>query len=1215
MGFRLLKAGVFAWVSLGVATASALSGARAAQVEEEPVSFREDVAPILVGRCLGCHNEQEAQGGLDMSTFERLTQGGDLEGEFVLEPGDPEASALIFVLKEDAPIRMPFNEEPLEPEQIATLEEWIAQGAVFDGGSESETMLASLVDPLASLPDVELTAPVADPITAVAFAPDGRTLAAARGSEILLFDLAATVESGKPTQPKRLGDHPGAVQAVLFAPDGRALYAAGGRAGIDGFLIAWNLESKSEDFHIQAHDDAVLAAALSPDGRTVATASYDRLVKLWDAQTGGQRFELKEHTGAVYDVAFDPEGARLASAAADGSVKLWDVASGRRLASLSDATAELYAVAFGPEGRWLLAGGVDRSLWSWRLDGNAGRLAASPPAHARPILGLRPDPNGNALYSFGEDRVVKRWSLPRLEPLAALDEQPDWPLTLALDPQGDRLAIGRYDGSLVLEPLEAEEGRLTLLDAPAAKPDASEAEAAQPELVRRPSLNPPRPRGAVQGSTIRLVLNGNGVGQADAVVFEDPALRARILPSDDPKPNRLEVEVAVPNDARIGMHRFWVRTPLGVPDPRPFAVFAAPVAAESEPNESSDGLKPLALPATLSGAIDKPGDVDTFKLDADPASELVLLDRGGALGSRLDGLMTVWDGSGGRVARGASPLIVEAGSWSAGPLTVAIEDRQFGGSGNHFYRIEAGAIPVLDAVAPLGVAIGESRMFRLEGWNLGTEARVIATSDSTEPGGLVPVRMVSEHGRRAEGDRWVVAAEGTQGLEAEPNNRPDEANPIATPGGASGRIDEPGDDDVYMFEAKKGRTLIVEVFGARLGSEIDPKLEILDAEGRAVPLALLRPVAQLEVAFRDHNATQDRIRLTQWDELSRDDYLLIGRELTRLFGLPRNPDDDAFFWSMGGERLAYLGTSTEQHPKGRLIRRVEIHPPGASFAAGGSEPVTLFHRNDDAPGLGKDAVLRFDPPADGRYRIRVTDARGFGGSRFGYHLVVRPPRPDFEVSVTPSNPDIPRGGSVLVRVDVRRIDGFEAPIDLWVEELPKGIEATTARVEAGHYSAHLRLRASEEAPTFSKPTWRLVAEASVNGSSGKRIRHEVDPGGPAAGWITVTPKSDLKVWADREAVQIEPGERVELTFRVERSDAFQGRVPIEVRNLPHGVRVLNIGLNGVLITDSESERTVFLYAEPSVKPAERLIYAEGHIEASGLRPASPPIRLLVKSRE
>jgi hypothetical protein len=84
-----------------------------------------------------------------------------------------------------------------------------------------------------------------------------------------------------------------------------------------------------------------------------------------------------------------------------------------------------------------------------------------------------------------------------------------------------------------------------------------------------------------------------------------------------------------------------------------------------------------------------------------------------------------------------------------------------------------------------------------------------------------------------------------------------------------------------------------------------------------------------------------------------------------------------------------------------------------------------------------------------------------------------------------------------------------------------------------------------------------------------------------------------------------------MRLEVDRGTAFQGRVPIDVRNLPFGVRVLYIGLNGVLVTEAEKSRSIFLYAEPWTTPGERMIFAVGKVEAAGTLAPSPPVRLVV----
>ena len=92
---------------------------------------------------------------------------------------------------------------------------------------------------------------------------------------------------------------------------------------------------------------------------------------------------------------------------------------------------------------------------------------------------------------------------------------------------------------------------------------------------------------------------------------------------------------------------------------------------------------------------------------------------------------------------------------------------------------------------------------------------------------------------------------------------------------------------------------------------------------------------------------------------------------------------------------------------------------------------------------GKDSRLEFTAPATGTYYIRLTDSRGTGGPHHAYRLTVAPPAPDYELFVSPANPNVPRGGRVPVTVFAWRRDGFNGPIDVAFAGLPDGVTATT----------------------------------------------------------------------------------------------------------------------------------------------------------------------------
>jgi WD40 repeat protein len=1209
---------------------AAAVGTSRASVADAP-SFTRDVAPILVRNCLGCHNDKKAEADLNMKTFALLRKGGKSLGDGILEPGDPDASYLVEVIRPDASPRMPFKLKPLSEAQIEVIARWVVAGARFDGPSESDTPIASLVDPLSTLPAVSASASVRPKVSSVAFSLDGTRLAAAVGREVRIFDAKSAKPEGAPLV------HADPVTWVRFLADGKTLVTTGGRPSMFGVITLWDVSGARKRLEMKGHADTILGAALASDDRTLATASYDRLVKLWDLVEGKELRELREHTDAVYGVAFSPDGTRVASVAGDRTLKIWDAATGRRLVSFSDATAELYAVVFAPDGGTVLAGGVDRTVRAWRLQGESGSLAGSAFAHDAPVLSLQLTPDGKTLVSSSEDRAIKLWDLATLSPRGAFPKQADWPLGVAVSPDGDTIAVGRYDGALLLADATTGKPSATLIESEsevATNPNAADSSATaaheektKPALVRDASLGPPSPRSGQRGTTVTINLSGDGVGLAQEIVFADPGIKARLLPREKPDPNAATAELVIASDARPGFHAFRIRTPLGTPPAQTFLVSADAELNIAEPDDEPAKAPLATLPTVVAGAIDKAGDIDQVRVSAKAGQTLIVSVLARALGSALNPSIALLDDSGkplavsARTDEGREPTMVFTPE-SDTALILRIGDVDQGGSGNHIYRVSLGVLPQLQAVFPTGVAAGPTTAIDVTGHNLLGRTHAVAPGAGTPAGTLIDVPTDSSAFAPGRERFRLVVSEGSPALETEPNDDPASANPVSAPGGLSGRIQEGGDVDHVRFDARRGERWVVEVFARRIGTPLDPVIEILDDKGNRIPRAVLRPIGETLVAFRDHPSTGRNIRLTYpWTGFGVGDHVVVGRELMRIHELPRGPDDDAVFWGLGntrnnvGERVALLETTPEHHPQGQPIYEVELHPPGATFPPGGVAPLVLDYRNDDGgPTLGKDARLTFDVPGDGTYLVRVEDVRGLGGPEFGYHILVRPQRPDFRITLATETPNIPRGGALVVPVNLTRLDGFDGPVDVRVENLPSGITATGTRIEADQYTADLLLQAATDAPSFPEGRWKVIAEGTPQPGRAP-ITHVLEPGGPAAGAITVVENPNLRVAFAPESVSIRPGQEVTMTLGVERGEAFKGRVPIDVRNLPFGVRVLHVGLNGVLITETQTERTITLFAEPWVKPKERIFCAVAKCEAAGTDHSSGPIRLVVTPPE
>src|SRR5581483_7303644 len=177
----------------------------------------------------------------------------------------------------------------------------------------------------------------------------------------------------------------------------------------------------------------------------------------------------------------------------------------------------------------------------------------------------------------------------------------------------------------------------------------------------------------------------------------------------------------------------------------------------------------------------------------------------------------------------------------------------------------------------------------------------------------------------------------------------------------------------------------------------------------------------------------------------------------------------------------------------------------------------------------------------------------------------------------------------------------DGPIALRLENLPPGFHAPLSQIPAGENSTALALYC-EQAATAPAPL-KLVAHAV---SGGQKIVKEV-----LGGSAKVIEPGDIVTTTDEPMVALKPGGTVKLTVHVERRHGFKGRIPLDVRGLPHGVKVLDIGLNGILITERESVRTIVIYAEPWVEPTEHPFVVLARREGKNTEHAAKSVLLRV----
>jgi len=255
-----------------------------------------------------------------------------------------------------------------------------------------------------------------------------------------------------------LHGHTGDVKSLAFSPDGRLLASASWETN----FILWDLEKRQALAILSGHKRWVNHLSFSPDGSLLASASADKTIILWEVKEQKALATLRGHEAGVDSVAFSPDGKLLVSFSADKTIILWDVNEQKALTTLRGHEAEILHVAFSPDGKLLASASSDKTVILW--DVNERQALKTLHGHDGAVTHLAFSPNGKLLASASDasNNKIILWNLEKQEALATLHGHNEWVTHLAFSPDGSLLASSSYDKTVVLWDLPKQQVLTTL---------------------------------------------------------------------------------------------------------------------------------------------------------------------------------------------------------------------------------------------------------------------------------------------------------------------------------------------------------------------------------------------------------------------------------------------------------------------------------------------------------------------------------------------------------------------------------------------------------------------------------------------------------------------------------------------------------------------------------------------------------------------------------
>lgn len=705
-----------------------------------------------------------------------------------------------------------------------------------------------------------------------------------------------------------------------------------------------------------------------------------------------------------------------------------------------------------------------------------------------------------------------------------------------------------------------------------------------------PKITSVSPEWIQRGASIDLTIVGENLSAVSGFIFNgDPGLSATNIPAastvaapavsiesasglitrtepamakDD---KRLVVKLTAATNAVLGAREFRVLAPGGVSSPLALNVGHLPEISETGPNNTLEQAQMITFPASLSGTISAAAQVDYFKFKATKGQDLIFDVDAFRRGSPLDSTLAVLDSAGKELMRnedadGFDSLIAFQAP-NDGDYILQIRDFRFQGSGAHKYRINAGPLPYLESIFPLGGQRGKQVEVALSGRNLEGTTRMVFNIAPTAPLGRQEIRANTPKG--VSNPVLFDVQDTPDFIEAEPNDTVEKPNAITLPVVVNGKVGAAKDVDRFKFKSDSDQKLVCQVVATRFGSPLDALLSLEDAKGA--------------VLQQNDDSTGADARI-EFDARKDTEYVVGIRDLT----------------GSGGERFAYR-LIIKKPAAAEATFTVRFSPEAVRINRGGiskircevtktgfDAPVRLAFQDLPAGVYGDPLVLMGTPASGmmlvtatasaplGTFPLKIIGTASIGGksvTRTAEGLLADKPVKEsfitvldavpFTVDLVTLSADVEQNRSRTIDVYVQRREGFTAPIKLTAEgysagkdPITKSFDVTEATVNAAETVGKVKLKAKQDSEIGTRTI--VIRGEATDGQTFVQYSREVPVTITQIPFVLSSTLPKLSVTALPPGSESAAGEASTI-IKVERRDGFTNELQLAVTGMPAGI--------------------------------------------------------------